>query len=770
MAKTKVESDVGSVATGQSKEKKQLLTDLRNRFSNCLEADDDQRRDAMEDMKFTNVPGHQWDDNMKKFRGDRPCYEFNKIRVTAKRIINNMRTNRPGFKVRPTEDGDEEIARIFEGLIRNIWSVSNGDSVADYAAEYQVPAGYGAWRIVTDYADDDVFNQDIRVEAIPNPFCLFSDPASKDPLKRDARYWILTDRIAREVYEERWPKADVVNFESHEFDDDDNWDGDDDEVRIAEYWWKEPVTKEIWLLDDQKGTVIDSESDEAAAIEAQTPELIVKRRTVKTDKTMMCIASGSAILEGPVDWAGKMFPFVPLYGEYYIIDGATHWSGIARYARDAQQSYNFSRTAIAETIAMAPKSKFWATTKQAEGQIDNWEEADAKNYPFQLYNPDNQAPGPPSRMGPPDIPVALIQEVQLAAEEINMVTGIYQADLGSPNSATSGKQELVRQQAGHIATFNYEDNMVKAVQYTGEILMDLIPQIYDTQREIRILGLDGEADYKRVNSFVPDQKNGEPIKINDLAAGKYDLISTSGPSFASNRAEASEFYQSLVSSSPQLFPVMGDVMLGAMDYPGAEEIADRLKAMAPPPIQALLNNEADLPPEALAVKAQAEQMIRNMQEQVRQAMEEVRKQREEIVAGKQENAKAAQAVTKQLNELALKMEQFQTDIANGTVKTVTDENKLLRMEASLCKKVIKKEEDDDDDGDDEKYLEQMEAMNDLMQKTTIEHLKMMNGMRQSGQPKVVRIEQQRVNGKLVATPVYEGDAEINSEMGDNTAQ
>jgi hypothetical protein len=46
-------------------------------------------------MKFVNVPGEQWEENMKKKRGRRPCYEFNKLRITCKRVINDMRANRP---------------------------------------------------------------------------------------------------------------------------------------------------------------------------------------------------------------------------------------------------------------------------------------------------------------------------------------------------------------------------------------------------------------------------------------------------------------------------------------------------------------------------------------------------------------------------------------------------------------------------------------------------------------------------------------------------
>ena len=113
------ESDT-PVDQSESESNRELLRKMRERFKKALDADEEQRREAMDDIKFTNVPGHQWDENQKKERGKRPCYEFNKIRVTGKRIINNMRDNRPAGKVRGVEDADTDNAEIYEGLIRNI--------------------------------------------------------------------------------------------------------------------------------------------------------------------------------------------------------------------------------------------------------------------------------------------------------------------------------------------------------------------------------------------------------------------------------------------------------------------------------------------------------------------------------------------------------------------------------------------------------------------------------------------------------------------------
>jgi hypothetical protein len=303
----------------------------------------------MEDMKFAFVPGEQWDLNMKQERGQRPAYEFNKTRISVKRVINDMRANRPSAKVRAVENGDKQIADIYEGLIRNIANRSEFETVTDYAAEYQVAGGYAAWRVDVEYANDDIFDQDVWIRGIENPFCLYADPAARDFMKRDAEDWILTERITHGEFERRYgTEAEKSDFEGDvEFDDED-W-MDEDTVRIAEYWYKKPYTKEIWQLED--GTVVDSESDEAGGI---PPEAIVRTREVNANKICRVMASGQRLLTDPEDWAGRKFPFIVVYGEYIVVDGKTQWYGLVRHAKDAQRSYNVARTAVIESIAQAP--------------------------------------------------------------------------------------------------------------------------------------------------------------------------------------------------------------------------------------------------------------------------------------------------------------------------------------------------------------------------------------------------------------------------------
>lgn len=647
--------------------KKDLLVRIHDRYKLMVEADDDNRKSALEDLKFLHVPGEQWDPKMKIERGkDRPCMEFNKLRVTVKRVVNDMRANRPQGKVRAVEDSDKDTADVMEGLIRNIWNVSDGDTIIDYSAEYQVGAGMGAWRINTKYSTDTVFDQDIVIEPIKNPFTLFCDPSAADPIKRDAEDWILTEMISNAAYDRRWPQADRSSFEGLEFDDDEVW-SEGEMTRICEYWYKEPTTKTLAMLAD--GKTIDKTKWDGA-----TP--IVKERTIKCHKVMMCIASGDAILEGPTEWAGTEFPFVQVYGDWLVIDGKVHWYGLTRHSKGAQIAYNYTRSAITETIALAPQSKFWATPDQAKGHTDKWAEAHKKLFPFLLYNADLKTGGaPPTRMGGPDVPVALIQESQLSSEEIKATSGIFDNSLGQQGNETSGRAIAQRQRQGEIATYNYQDNNAKGIRRTWEILIDLVPKIYDTARSVRILGVDGAEKYKKINTPTQDPKTGEMVVQNDLSRGKYDVTVTVGPSFSTQRQEATELYTQLGQAVPQLWAVAGDLIMKSMDLPYADQMAERMKALLPPQIQQTLSEGKPVPPEVQQAMQQAQQAMQMVQQHgqlVQAAQQELEQEKAEVEKGKAEvqtliaNLKTEEARFEA--KVAQKLAQIATTEANNAMK------------------------------------------------------------------------------------------------------
>lgn len=727
---------------------KDLIRTIRDRYKIMADADSENRKLAMADMKFVNVPGMQWDDNMKLERGNRPCYEFNKLRVSGKRIINEMRSNRPQGKVRGVEDGDVETAEIYEGLIRNIWNVSDGDTVIDYAGEYQVNGGMGAWRINTEYSDDTAFDQDIVIEPIKNPFCLYADPAAQDALKRDAEDWILTEKISKKAFETKYKNAKRLSFDDTEFDDNEDWE-DDNSVRVAEYWFKEPYDKEIWLVGDM---AIDSTSPEAASI---PPEAITRTRTVRCHKIMMCIVGGGdAILEGPVEWAGSEFPFVMIFGEYIVIDGKTYWWGLPRFGKDAQRSYNVAGTAVIETIAMAPKAFDWATADNAKGHVEKWLEAHQKNYPFKLYNPDPKNGGaPPARVGGADIPIALIQQMEIASQDIRDVLGIHEASFGEEGNEKSGIALRSKQNQAAMVTYNFPDNMAKGVRRTWEILIDLIPKVYDTQRSVRILGKDGAESYEKINERTQDAQ-GNATVLNDLQVGKFDVTVTIGPSYATQRQEAAETLTQMAQADEALMPTSADLVYKSMDIPYADEIAERRRLMLPAPIQKMLTEGKKMPPEVAAAQAQVDRAMEVVQQQTQLVQAAI----EEIKDDQAKAEKAKSEVKGLISDLDVKRAQFDADIATKMAALTVKEAGIQQREGQIQGQQDQADKAVGEVSEAQKAVSEIDGMVSQFMEASADVLKQINDAmgELKARPKVKAIHIQREPGQPPkAVPEYE---------------
>lgn len=560
------------------KPKHDRFAEMRAAFNRAVDADKDQRQLALDDVRFVWVQGNQWDFKARKNReqNGRPCYEFNKIKATVKQVVNDQRQNRPQIKVRPTENTDARLAEVMQGLIRNIEASSQSDIAYDEAFRFAVTGGFGAWRIETAYDGEATFDQCVKISPIRNPFSVYFDASAREWDRRDARHVWVTEVISKAEFKSRYPKAEVVSFDQGGTGDQfiaDWWM--DDAVRICEYWYKVKAKKTIYQL--STGEVVEAEKFDPVSDElAQQGITVAKSRDIEYDKVMMEIVSGSETLEGPTEWAGKFIPIIPVWGELTCVDGVDRYSGMVRVARDAQTLYNYHRSVLVEAIANAPKSPFLATPKMIEGHERQWQDIGVANDPVLLFNPDQEGGGRPQREQGPDFPAALANAHALDADDIKATTGIYDASLGARSNETSGRAIMARQREADVGTFDFIDNLTRAMKYQGEILVDLIPKIYDTERVIRVLGEDGQEDYVRLNAQVYDTQSGQFVTLNDLSMGRFDVAVTVGPSYTTQRMEAVEVMMQLA-QNPSIGPVVADLIAKNLDMPGAQELEKRMR-------------------------------------------------------------------------------------------------------------------------------------------------------------------------------------------------
>jgi hypothetical protein len=557
-----------------------IVQEAQERLEAAWMQDRENREDAFMDLKF--LAGDQWPNAIRLQREaqNRPCLTINRLPQFVNQVANGVRQNPPAIKAIPAGgEATQELAEIYSGLFRQIQYRSNATHVFATAMYYAVACGIGHFRLVTDYLDDNVFDQEILIKRIQHPLSVFWDPAAVEPGRSDAEYCLVSEMIGRKDFEKRFPGAAMTDFaapadlnaESGLF-----WSSRD-AVRVCEYWVKRPHYRTIARL--AHGETIDI--TEVAPNELKSLPIIAERK-VKSHKVEHYLLSGEEVLEGPNEWAGRYIPIFPVIGSEVALETKVIRSGLIRFSRDPQQLYNFWRSAAAEAIALAPRSPFLVTPSMIAKFKGQWDTQNTVSRPYLLYEADPDAPGGrPTREPPPDIPQALVQESAMSSDEMKATTGIYDAALGARSNEISGVAIRARESQGGNSALHYQDNPMATLHHLGCALIDLVPKIYDSERSLRILREDDTHVPVAINVPVMGV-DGKPMLLNDLTQGTYDVRVKIGPAYATRRAEAADSMLQFVQAVPQAAGLVGDLVARNMDWPGADEIAERLKRKLPP--------------------------------------------------------------------------------------------------------------------------------------------------------------------------------------------
>ena len=679
-----------NVAAGgkPAKSDSDILTVARARLDMAVSALAESREDEIDDLRFyAGSPDNhwQWPADVLATRGAvqgqtinaRPTLTINKLPQHVRQVTNDMRQNRPGAKVIPVDDNaDVEVADIFNGMIRHIEYISDADVAYDTACENQVSYGEGYITLYTEYCDENTFDQDIKIGRVRNSFSVYMDPLIQDPTGADAKWCFITEDLTKAEYERQYPDAAPIStLQSLGVGDQSisNW-LNEDTVRIAGYYYVDYDKTTLNLYPGNQSAFVGTPEDKMLKEMFGKP---IKSRVSERPRVKYCKINGYEILEEK-EWAGKWIPVIRVVGNEFEVDGRLYVSGLVRNAKDAQRMYNYWVSQEAEMLALAPKAPFIGYGGQFEGYEDKWKTANTNNWPYLEVNPDvTDGQGAvlplPQRAQPPMASTGLLQAKSGASEDIKSTTGQYNASLGMGSNERSGKAILARQREGDVGTYHYGDNLTRAVRHVARQLVDLIPKIYDTQRIARIIGEDGETKMVKINPDQPQPVNkivneqGIVIeKIYNPGVGKYDVVATTGPGYATKRQEALEAMAQLLQGNPQLWSVAGDLFVKNMDWPGAQEMAKRFQKTIDPKFL----SDGDEDPALQAAQQQIQAMGAEM-EQMHQMIQNVGKSIEMQDLERKEfetQIKAYDAETKRIAAVQAGMteEQIQ-DIAMGVV-------------------------------------------------------------------------------------------------------
>lgn len=658
-----------------------IIAEAKARFKRCEEWERSARNNYRADMRFANgdsVNMYQWDSQIHNERSaaNKPCLTINKTKQHCLQIINDQRQNPSQVEVRPVGNGASyQAAKVFEGIVRHIEYNSNAQSAYSNASYSQVIGGIGYIRIVTDYASPDSFDQEIFIRRVADPLSIYLDPDIQEADGSDAKFACVFSDMPRDEFEREYqpddddiPNDAPLGIDAHT---DSEWD-DENHVRVCEYFRIVYKKDKLHVLDNgdqvkesdvkadhkrrQKADLYpDDHDDMMDTLKAHS----IHSRQIQVPVVEWYLIAGSKIIDKR-ETAFKYIPIIRVIGEETVLDKVLDRKGHVRSLIDPQRMYNYASSSFVEHIALQTKTPFMAAVEAIAGFEENYARANVDNpayLPFNGMDEDGNPIPKPERVQPPIPSQAYLESMKIAQNEMMLVSGQYEANLGAKSNEVSGTAVDARQRQGENATYNYIDRFAQAIRFIGRILIDLIPKIYDTPRVIKILAENGDQSSIHLDPNAPqahhplqnpDAPDFDPDAIQAIfnpTVGDYDVEADIGPAYATRRQETFNAISQILKVNESLTPMIGDLLFRAADFPMADEIAQRLHNMVPP--QALTGQK---PPDP-----QIQQLQQQMAQQhtvMTQATQENQDLKSKLMAMKQEmTIKEYDAETKRMTAI-----------------------------------------------------------------------------------------------------------------------
>lgn len=605
---------------------------------------------ARSDLHFlSDDPFAQWTerDYNDRVNSGRPALTIDQLSQFVHQVSNDIRQNTPTLTVIPDgQEASDDAAEVFKGLIRNIEYISNADDVYDTAANNSVKSSIGFIRIDHEYCCDETDEQQLVIKRVINPLACWIDPDSIECDGRDAKFGFVVDRITKKDFKRLYPGKEVSSFEVDGIDAAKL--SDEDHIQVAEYFEIEETERQ------GNGT-----------------------RILTTRKVMRYKLSGKDVLE-KTSFPGKYIPLVPVYGEEAWIEGKRHLFSLIRKSKGAQMMYNVWKSLETEIIMKQPQAPVMVAEGQIEEYMDDWKNpSKSMALRYKPLNIDGVPIGAPQRLAPPGVPAGIVNASRETVDDIKATMGLYNASIGQRSNETSGVAINQRKQEGDVATFHFYDNLVRSITHVYRLLVEAIPEIYDTGRIIRTIGVEDEPKQVGINGMKAEGQE----EVVDLSKGKYTVRVVPGASYTTKRQEAQAFYSEIAVKQPELIGVMGDLLFANADFAGAEAMSERMKKVIEQTHPGLIDPEDGEAPDpqvialqqqleqAKAIMQQGQQEIQDLQMQVKdktadiqvkeqtlqaKAMETQSKNELESMKLQNEQLKAQMDIQKSMRELELK--------------------------------------------------------------------------------------------------------------------
>jgi len=513
------------------------------------------------------------DDMVKTFR--KTPLTSNKLATMSNSLLGEQQQNTPQLEVVPMTNCDDEVASIRELITKDIMFSGGASLAYQVSASQAAIGGFGAFYISTEYIHSKSFDLDIVYHYFKDATRCYWDSGAESINKTDGSHCGFVSRMTRakfretygEEVEEDIGKTSITASEEevalavqpNESEDPFNW-SDSESITIIDHFVREGGRDKLYKLSngvslnqDELDELIDKSIEinafqqssslmnesygespevsseyeemdihdgvEGAEDDLSTIQLWMDGEVVRIEgskeyikyKVMHYKIAGNYVLD-KTEFPSEQLPLVFVdNNSYYEKSGKQICRSFFGDAKDTQRYINYLRTQSAHILKISRYDQ-WIGSKKNVSSNDtarNWR--DPNNIQGMLTYDESPTGAKPEQLRPPELSASLFQQYQLAIEDLYTSTGLYPARMGNNGDEASGRAIDARTRQGSYSTYVFRNSINRATATGGEIVNEMIPRVYDTERVLALMTPDEEKERIKLGlnqgQVMRDKKN-----------------------------------------------------------------------------------------------------------------------------------------------------------------------------------------------------------------------------------------------------------------------
>lgn len=642
------------------------------------------REQYYEFMDF--VMGDMWkEDESKVFtRYDKIPLTANKLAPLAGWMIGEQQRNTPQLQVVPDDNTPQETVEIREALVKN--SVFNPETEIAYQTSFQseIIGGFGAFGTTTEYDNPMSFDLNIVTYEIRDPCKCYWDISAKRIDKTDSARSGVRTKMSRKAFRGEYGDKIERSIPSSSYSDDTTLMSfqDDDSITVIDDYELKYDSFKIYKLSNNETITqkqldaldrADIEGHEVLIMNEELVEILDERETFEY-KVIHRKVAGDYILERN-DFPAKRSPIIFVdQNSYWDKSGKQICRPFFKDARDSQRFLNYLTTQIAYLIKISRYDQFIASKANIKSADTQAAWRDPFTVQGTLFYDESPSGTKPERLSPPELSQSLSIQYERALQDIQTSTGIYATQLGEQGNETSGKAVDKRtRQSSHNTNVPY-NSLKRSIACHGELINEMIPVVYDTERTMMLRMSDQMV--KPVTLNQQQDEYGSGMK-NDMSKGRYKIRLLPGPSDEGQKEQALESLQMVLQANPQLFSLVADLYAESLPLANNIELRNRLKTIVPPEIIEAGKTGKPLPPKQEGPPPEI--MLK---------MQELKLQEQGLQMQMQESQMKAQ---KDMHELTLKQHELEVKVDHDKQRVTMEWHKLEAEKLEAAAKLEEQE-------------------------------------------------------------------------------